>query len=94
VLAPARHHAYLRASDDGYPASRHLKETLAAVHRSAVIKDCGAVFSTRGGDLMLTVGGDLSVGYRAHDAEAVHLFCVETVAAQTVGADAVCVLGG
>jgi uncharacterized linocin/CFP29 family protein len=94
VLAPARHHAYLRAADDGYPASRHLKETLAAVHRSAVIKDCGAVFSTRGGDFVLTVGGDLSVGYRAHDAEAVHLFCVETVAAQTVGADAVCVLGG
>ena len=64
------------------------------MHRSAVIKDAGALFSTRGGDFVLTVGGDLSVGYRAHDAEAVHLFCVETVAAQVLGPDAVCVLAG
>ena len=41
---------------------------------------------------MLTVGGDLAAGYRLHDREAVHLFCVETIAAQTVTAEAVCVL--
>ncbi len=92
VLAPSRYYAYLRAADDGYPASRHLRDVLVGVHRSAVIKDAGALFSTRGGDFVLTVGGDLSVGYRAHDQAGVHLFCVETVAAQTVGPDAVCVL--
>ena len=36
--------------------------------------------------------GDLAAGYRLHDREAVHLFCVETIAAQTVTAEAVCVL--
>ena len=41
---------------------------------------------------LIAVGGDLSVGYRAHDQGGVHLFCVETVAAQVVGPDAVCVL--
>jgi uncharacterized linocin/CFP29 family protein len=92
VLAPARYYAYLRAADDGYPASRHLRDVLVGVHRSAVVKDAGGLFSTRGGDFVLTVGGDLSVGYRAHDQGGVHLFCVETVAAQTVGPDAVCVL--
>jgi uncharacterized linocin/CFP29 family protein len=94
VLAAPRYYAYLRATSDGFPASRHLKDVLAGVHRSAVVKDAGALFSTRGGDFLLTMGGDLSVGYRAHDAEAIHLFCVETVAAQVLGPDAVCVLGG
>jgi uncharacterized linocin/CFP29 family protein len=92
VLAPARYYAYLRSADDGYPAGRHLKSVLAGVHRSAIMKDAGALFSTRGGDFVLTVGGDLSVGYRAHDQAGVHLFCVETLAAQTIGPEAVCVL--
>lgn len=92
VLAGSRYYAYLRAASSGYPASRHLKAVLAGVHRSAVVKNAGALFSTRGGDFVLTVGGDLSVGYRAHDGEAVHLFCVETVAAQVRGPDAVCIL--
>jgi uncharacterized linocin/CFP29 family protein len=52
------------------------------------------VFSTRGGDFVLTVGGDLGVGYRLHDREAVHFFCVETIAVQTVTPEAVCVLEG
>ena len=92
VLPLARYYAYRGAADDGYPAGRHLKEILKAVHRSAVIKEAGALFSTRGGDFVITVGGDLSVGYRAHDAESVHLFCVETLAVQTLGPEAVCIL--
>ena len=52
----------------------------------------GGGSSTRGGDFVLTVGGDLAVGYRLHDREAVHLFCVETIAPQTVTPEAVCVL--
>ena len=30
----------------------------------------------------ITIGGDFTVGYRSHDDSSVHLFCVETVAAQ------------
>ena len=62
-----------------------------AVHRSQVITG-GAVVSLRGGDFIITVGGDLTVGYRWHDVEAVNLFCVETVASQLITPDAVCVL--
>lgn len=95
VLSTPRYYAYLRAVDDsGYPSARQLRDVLTAVHRSPVIGGVGAVFSTRGGDFVITVGGDLTVGYRLHDRDAVHLFCVETIAAQTVGADAVCLLDG
>jgi uncharacterized linocin/CFP29 family protein len=93
VLAPARYYAYLQGVDDsGYPAARQLRDVLAAVHRSPVMRDAGAVFSTRGGDFIITVGGDLATGYKLHDRDAVHLFCVETLAPQTVTPEAVCVL--
>jgi len=93
VLAPARYYAYLQAVDDtGYPTARQLRDVLGAVHRSPVVREAGAVFSTRGGDFVITVGGDLATGYRLHDRDAVHLFCVETLAPQTVTPEAVCVL--
>ena len=95
VLPPARYYDYLRAVDEnGYPTARQLRDVLAAVHRSPVMREAGAVFSTRGGDFVLSVGGDLATGYRLHDREAVHLFCVETVAPQTVTPEAVCLLEG
>jgi uncharacterized linocin/CFP29 family protein len=92
VLAPARYFSYLRAADSGYPSERHLKDRIAAVHRAPTLREPGALFSTRGDDFVLTVGGDLSVGYRAHDKDGVHLFCVESVAAQTLTPGAVCLL--
>ena len=76
------------------PTARQLRDVLAAVHRSPVMREAGAVFSTRGGDFVLSVGGDLATGYRLHDREAVHLFCVETVAPQMVTPEAVCLLEG
>jgi uncharacterized linocin/CFP29 family protein len=93
VLSPARYYAYLQAVDDnGYPTARQLRDVLAAVHRSPVMREAGAVFSARGGDFVISVGGDLATGYRLHDRDAVHLFCIETVAPQTVTPEAVCLL--
>ena len=43
-------------------------------------------------DFLITVGGDFTIGYRAHDETAVHLFCVETVAAQVLTPEAVCLI--
>lgn len=94
VLSPERYYAYLAASNGGYPVTRHARAILQAVHRSLVVQDGGALFSMRGGDFILTVGGDLAVGYRSHDRDALHLFCVETVAPQTLEPDAVCLLEG
>lgn len=95
ILSPARYYTYLQTtSDSGYPASRVLNQVLAAVHRSPVVRDGGAVFSTRGGDFVISVGGDLGAGYLWHDRESIHLFCAETIAAQTMTPEAVCLLGG
>lgn len=93
VLASAPYYAYLRAvGEAGYPAARQVKDIVSGVHRSSVVRDAGAVFSTRGGDFAITVGCDLSVGYRADDRDGIHLVCLETVAAQTMTPKAVCVL--
>jgi uncharacterized linocin/CFP29 family protein len=94
LLAPAAYYALVSGADEGYPARKRLSGVVAAVHRSAALAGGGAVFSTRGGDFVLTVGGDLSTGYRAHDSAAIRLFCIETVAAQTLTPEAVCVLSG
>jgi uncharacterized linocin/CFP29 family protein len=94
LLPASRYYAYVKAaSEGGYPVTRHLRPVLGAVHRSGVLREAGAVFSTRGGDFVMTVGGDLSVGYRQHDRDAVHLMCVETVAGQCLTPEAVCLLG-
>jgi len=93
VLSSARYYLYLQASTEaGYPATQMLQKILKAVHRSPVMRDGGAVFSTRGGDFVITVGGDLATGYRWHDRESIHLFCAETLAAQTMTPEAVCLL--
>ncbi len=93
ILAPGRYYAFLQGTEDGgYPTSRHLREVITGVHRSNVIRDAGAVFSTRGDDFVITVGGDLSVGYRGHDTPGVHLFCIETIAPQLASPEAACLL--
>ena len=95
MLTPPRYYAYLQAVDEtGYPSARQLKDVLAHVHRGTALREVGAVFSTRGDDFVLTVGGDLAAGYRLHDREAVHLFCAETIAPQMTTPEAVCLLEG
>lgn len=92
VLSPAHYYDYLRqTTEGGYPAAKQLGIVIEKVHASPVI-DGAVLFSTRGGDLLITVGGDLTVGYRAHDDTSVHLFCVETIAAQLLTPEAVCII--
>jgi uncharacterized linocin/CFP29 family protein len=93
VLSPHHYYSYLRQTGEGgvYPAAKQLGIVIAKVHNSPVIE--GAVlFSTRGGDFLITVGGDFTVGYRSHDETSVHLFCVETIAAQLLTPEAVCLI--
>jgi len=93
VLSSARYYTYMQATTEaGYPASGTVEKLLAAVHRSPVLRDGGAVFSMRGGDFVITVGGDLATGYRWHDRESIHLFCAETLATQMMTPEAVCLL--
>ena len=93
VFSPHHYYSYLRQTGEGgaYPAAKQLGIVIAKVYNSPVI-DGALVFSTRGGDFLITVGGDFTVGYRWHDETAVHLFCVETVAAQLLTPEAACII--
>ncbi len=59
---------------DAYPL-RHRIEALVTggIHWSPVLEG-GAVLSRRGGDFELTVGQDLSIGYKIHTAQDVELY--------------------
>ena len=95
VLDSARFYTYLRAAAERRLSTEadRLEGLFRGIYRSAVVRG-GAVFSLRGGDFLMIVGGDLTVGYRNHDEASVHLFCVETVGAHLLNADAVCTLRG
>jgi uncharacterized linocin/CFP29 family protein len=91
VLDEAHYYTYLASGAPGYPSARHLKPVIGSVVRSQVIRG-GALFSCRGDDFVLTVGGDVAVGYRHHDGEYAQVYAIETVAAQTLTPGAVCIL--
>lgn len=50
--------------------------------------DGAVVVSERGGDFLLDVGQDLSIGYRHHDADTVYLYLEESIAFRVVEPDA------
>jgi uncharacterized linocin/CFP29 family protein len=95
VLSPHHYYSYLRQTGEGgvYPAAKQLGIVITKVHNSPTV-DGAVLFSTRGGDFMVIVGGDFAIGYRSHDDKAVHLFCVETIAAQTLTPEAMCLIRG
>ena len=93
VLSPHHYYAYLRQTGEGgvYPAAKQLGIVIEKVHNSRAIEGA-ALFSTRGGDFLITVGGDFTAGYRSHDDTAVHLFWVETLASQVLTPEAACLI--
>lgn len=68
-----------QATDDGYPVLKIVKNLVEGPVVWAPAVNGAVVLSTRGGDFELTVGRDLSVGYRNHDANVVHLYLTETI---------------
>jgi len=93
VMSSQHYYSYLRTTVEGgsYPAAKQLGIVIEKVHSSPVV-DGAVLFSTRGGDFLITIGGDFCIGYRWHDENAVHLFCVETVAAQLMTPQALCLI--
>jgi len=66
----------------GEPNAYPLRERVQAlvpggIHWSPVLKG-GALLSRRGGDFELTVGEDLAIGYKSHNAKEVDLFFTES----------------
>jgi uncharacterized linocin/CFP29 family protein len=67
-----------RTEHGGYPLLEHLRRIIGGPLVWAPGIDGAVVVSQRGGDFLLDVGEDLSIGYASHDAESVELYFVES----------------
>ena len=78
VLGTAPYKSLMIGDPSAYPLRRRL-EALATggIHWSPALAG-GAVLSRRGGDFELTVGQDLAIGYKLHDAHEVELYFTES----------------
>jgi uncharacterized linocin/CFP29 family protein len=63
----------------GYPVFEHLSQILGGPVVWAPAVDGAVVLSQRGGDFVLTVGQDFSIGYRSYDASNVELYLEESL---------------
>jgi uncharacterized linocin/CFP29 family protein len=72
---------WLMAGDPtAYPLRTRIQPLFkGGIHWSPVLEG-GAVLSARGGDFEMSVGQDLSIGYKAHDAREVELYLTESFA--------------
>jgi uncharacterized linocin/CFP29 family protein len=70
---------WLMIGDSGsYPLRKRIQAlATGGIHWSPALEG-GAVLSRRGGDFELTVGQDLAIGYKLHDAKKVELFFAES----------------
>ncbi|MGX5695398.1 family 1 encapsulin nanocompartment shell protein [Agromyces soli] len=79
ALGPADWTAVVEGSDaGGYPLSRRIAELLGGPIEWVPGLAGGVVLSLRGGDYVLEVGEDLSIGYAEHTAESVSLYLEES----------------
>lgn len=71
--------AVMQATDDGYPVLKLVQNLVGGPVVWAPAVDGAIVVSLRGGDHRLSVGQDLSIGYRSHTDTSVRLYLVETM---------------
>ena len=64
----------------GYPVFEHLRQILGGPVVWAPAVDGAVIVSQRGGDFVLSVGQDFSIGYRSSDARDVDLYLEESLA--------------
>lgn len=96
ALSPARYTTIVATTEHGgYPLLDHLERVLGAT--DSVVRapglDDALVVSQRGGDFLLDVGQDISIGYSHHDAETVHLYLEESFTFLVAEPDAAVTLG-
>jgi uncharacterized linocin/CFP29 family protein len=89
ALGPEAYTAVLETTEHGgYPLLDHLRKIIGGPLVWAPGVQGAVVVSQRGGDFLLDVGEDLSIGYDGVDAEAVALYLVESFTFRVVTPDA------
>jgi uncharacterized linocin/CFP29 family protein len=95
ALGPSAYTRVLETTEHGgYPLLDHLRKIIGGPLVWAPGVDGAVVVSQRGGDFLLDVGEDLSVGYDAHDAESVALYLVESLTFRVATPEAAVALTG
>ena len=80
ALGPEAYRRVLETTEHGgYPLLDHLRKIIGGPLVWAPGVEGAVVVSQRGGDFLLEVGDDISVGYASHDAESVELYLVESL---------------
>jgi uncharacterized linocin/CFP29 family protein len=82
------------AEHGGYPLFEHVRAILGGPLVWAPGIAGGVVLSQRGGDFLFDSGEDISIGYRSHDADAVHLYLEESYTFRVLEPDAAVALRG
>jgi uncharacterized linocin/CFP29 family protein len=89
ALGPEAYTRVLETSEHGgYPLLDHLRKIIGGPLVWAPGVEGAVVVSQRGGDFLLEVGEDLSIGYTSHDAESVQLYLVESFTFRVATAEA------
>ena len=93
AISPSRYTRIVETTEHGgYLLVDHLTRVLGGEVVWSPGLDGALLLSQRGGDFLLSVGQDWSVGYTAHDAESVQLYLEETLTFRAIEPDAVIVL--
>ena len=80
ALGPDAYTRVLETTEHGgYPLLDHLRKIVGGPLVWAPGVEGAVVVSQRGGDFLLDVGEDLSIGFTAHEADSVELYLVESV---------------
>ncbi|MBN1900776.1 encapsulin, partial [Candidatus Sumerlaeota bacterium] len=73
-----------QGNEKGYPLKNRIQDLLGGgISWSPALKG-GILLSSRGGDFVLTVGQDFSIGYSSHDAQNINLFITESFTFQVL----------
>ncbi len=93
AISPARYTRIVETAEDGgYLLVDHLTRVLGGDVVWSPGLDGALLLSQRGGDFVLAVGQDWSVGYSSHDAASVRLYLEETLTFRAIEPDAVIVM--
>jgi uncharacterized linocin/CFP29 family protein len=94
AIGPEGYTRIAETNEQGYPVQEHLIKILGGDIVWAPGLDGAVVVSKRGGDFILSVGQDFSIGYTGHDAELVTLYLEESFSFRVTEPDAAIVLTG
>lgn len=92
AIGPDGYTRVVETTEHGYPLRERLSKILGGDVVWAPGLDGALVVSKRGGDFILDIGQDLSIGYVRHDAELVTLYLEESFSFRVIEPDAAVVL--